>query len=68
MDAEMKSIERNETWKLTELPAGAKKIGVKWIYKTKFNEFGGVDKYKATLVARANLSNKEWTTVRFLLQ
>lgn len=44
MDAEMKAIERNQTQKLTELPAGAKKIGVKWIYKTKFNELGAVDR------------------------
>jgi hypothetical protein len=52
MDAEMQAIERNETWQLTELPVGAKKIGVKWIYKTKFNELGEVDKYKARLVAK----------------
>ena len=31
---------------------GAKKVGVKWIYKTKFNENGEVDKYKARLVAK----------------
>jgi hypothetical protein len=52
MDAKIQSIQRNETWSLTELPAGAKKIGVKWIYKTKLNEFGEVDKFKAWLVAK----------------
>lgn len=52
MNAEMQAIERNETWQLTELPIGAKKIRVKWIYKTKFNELGEVDKYKARLVAK----------------
>ena len=52
MDAKIQSIQRNETWSLTELPAGAKKIGVKWIYKTKLNEFGEVDKFKARLVAK----------------
>ncbi|XP_074347509.1 putative mitochondrial protein AtMg00820 [Apium graveolens] len=52
MDAEMKSIEKNSTWYLTELPAGAKKIGVKWVFKTKFNENGEVEKYKAHLVAK----------------
>ena len=35
-----------------ELREGGKKIGVKWIYKTKFNENGKVDKYKARLVAK----------------
>ena len=39
-------------WELTELPKGAKKVGVKWIYQTKFNENGEVDKYKARLVAK----------------
>ena len=33
-----------------ELPEGGKKVGVKWIYKMKFNENGEVDKYKARLV------------------
>nr|KYP62894.1 hypothetical protein KK1_017454 [Cajanus cajan] len=52
MDSEMDAIERNETWKLTELPASAKKIGVKWVYKTKLKENGEVDKHKARLVAK----------------
>jgi len=34
MDDAIKAIEKNETWVLTDLPAHAKKIGVKWIYKT----------------------------------
>jgi len=52
MDAEIKAIERNETWELTDLPKGARKIGVKWVFKTKYNEKGAVDKYKARLVAK----------------
>ncbi|PNX88851.1 copia-type polyprotein, partial [Trifolium pratense] len=38
MDQEIESIERNGTWELTDLPQGMKKIGVKWVYKTKYNE------------------------------
>lgn len=38
MDAEINSIEKNQTWQLVELPAGIKRIGVRWIYKTKLNE------------------------------
>jgi len=34
------------------LPVGAKKIEVKWIYKTKINELGEVDKHKARLVVK----------------
>lgn len=46
------NIERNQTWHLVELPTRAKKIGVKWIYKTKLNELGEVNKYKARLVVK----------------
>ena len=52
MDSEIKSIEKNDTSVLIDLPAGAKKIGVKWIYKTKLNEHGEVDKYKTHLIAK----------------
>ncbi|PRQ17740.1 putative RNA-directed DNA polymerase [Rosa chinensis] len=52
MDQEIEAIERNHTWELTTLPAGAKTIGVKWIFKTKLNENGEVDKCKARLVAK----------------
>ena len=52
MDAEISSIEKNQTWSLVTLPDGAKAIGVKWIYKTKFNELGEVDKFKARLVVK----------------
>ena len=52
MDAEMSSIEKNLTWTLVSLPDGAKAIRVKWIYKTKLNELGEVDKFKARLVVK----------------
>ena len=52
MNQEIEAIERNNTWELTDLPSGGKTIGVKWIFKTKLNENGEVDKYKARLVAK----------------
>jgi hypothetical protein len=52
MDAEIMSIEKNDTWELINLPKGEKTIGVKWVYKTKLNEKGEVEKYKARLVAK----------------
>ena len=52
MDSEIEAIERNNTWELIDMPSGGKVIGVKWIYKTKLNEKGEVDKYKARLVAK----------------
>jgi len=52
MDCDIKSIEKNQTWELSDLLAGAKTIGVKWIFKTNLNEKGEVNKYKARLVAK----------------
>ena len=51
MDSEIQSIEKNHTWELTHLPAGARAIGVKWLFKTKVNEKGETEKQKARLVA-----------------
>ncbi|KAL6225514.1 hypothetical protein ACLB2K_004364 [Fragaria x ananassa] len=53
MNLEMLAIERNGTWELTDLPKGAKKIGVKWVVKTKLNERAClVDKCKAHLIVQ----------------
>jgi len=52
MKQKIESTESNNTWELTDLPAGCKKIGVKWIYKTKLNEKGEIEKYKSRLVAK----------------
>ncbi|MCI04453.1 retrovirus-related pol polyprotein from transposon tnt 1-94, partial [Trifolium medium] len=52
MESEIHAIESNDTWQLTTLPQGAKAIGVKWIFKTKYNEKGKIEKYKARLVAK----------------
>ena len=52
MDEEIHAIEKNDTWELTTLPEGKKPIGVKWVYKTKYNPNGEVDRFKARLVAK----------------
>ncbi|XP_044505673.1 secreted RxLR effector protein 161-like [Mangifera indica] len=44
MDEEIEAIKKNDTWELTNLPIGVKKVGVKWVYKTKLNENGEVEK------------------------
>ena len=58
MKEEYDSIMKNETWELTELPKNKVPIGSKWLYKTKFNADGSIDKYKARLVAKG-YSQKE---------
>nr|GEV36023.1 ribonuclease H-like domain, reverse transcriptase, RNA-dependent DNA polymerase [Tanacetum cinerariifolium] len=52
MKAELDSIHRNNTWKLTTLPKGHKAIGLKWVFKTKKDAQGDIIKHKARLVAK----------------
>ncbi|GJS46051.1 ribonuclease H-like domain, reverse transcriptase, RNA-dependent DNA polymerase [Tanacetum coccineum] len=52
MKAELDSINRNNTWKLTTLPKGHKAIGLKWVFKTKRDANGNIIKHKARLVAK----------------
>jgi hypothetical protein len=37
---------------LFDFPSHKKSIGVKWVYKTKLNEKGKIEKHKARLVAK----------------
>lgn len=79
MKSEIQSIEKNHTWELVPLPPQAKKIGVKWVYKTKLNEQEKVEKCKARLVVKgyaqtAGVDYTEvfapvarWDTIRSLL-
>ncbi|KAI5348361.1 hypothetical protein L3X38_001248 [Prunus dulcis] len=52
MEAELEMIEKNNTWQLVERPFNKPVIGVKWVYKTKLNLDGTVQKNKARLVAK----------------
>ena len=52
MDEEINAIERNKTWDLVELPKGKEVIDVKWVYKTKSNVEGKIERHKARLVVK----------------
>ncbi|KAL4303544.1 hypothetical protein GQ457_10G024470 [Hibiscus cannabinus] len=52
MKSEISAIEKNGTWFLTNLPSGKHAIGVKWVYRTKFNPDGTIFKHKARLVVK----------------
>ena len=52
MKEEMNSMKSNEVWDLVELPNGAKSIGCKWVFKTKKDSLGNIERYKARLVAK----------------
>ena len=49
---EMKVIEENETWELVDPPPGCRPIGLKWVYKVKWDERGTIVKHKARLITR----------------
>ena len=49
---ELESMKKNDVWDLVELPNGAKPVGCKWVFKTKLDPNGNVERYKARLVAK----------------
>lgn len=48
----MKMIWKNKTWVLVDKPTDHNVIGVKWIYRTKMNPDGLVNKYKVRLAVK----------------
>ncbi|KAL4388039.1 hypothetical protein GQ457_09G022720 [Hibiscus cannabinus] len=52
MKDEMNSMKNNEVWDLVSLPGGVKAIGFKWVFKTKNDSKGNIERYKARLVAK----------------
>nr|GEV06816.1 hypothetical protein [Tanacetum cinerariifolium] len=53
MQEEINEFKRLEVWELVHRPDKATVITLKWIYKVKLDELGGILKNKARLVARA---------------
>ena len=52
MNEEYKSLQDNDVWDLVPLLKGVKPIGCKWIFKTKRDLKGDVERYKTCLVAK----------------
>ncbi|GKG33222.1 retrovirus-related pol polyprotein from transposon TNT 1-94, partial [Tanacetum coccineum] len=52
MQEEIHEFERLQVWELVSYPDKVMLIKLKWIYKVKTDEFGGVLKNKARLVAQ----------------
>ena len=52
MQKEMDSLKQNDVWELVALPEGRKPVGSKWVFKTKLNADGKIERYKARLVAQ----------------
>ena len=45
-------MDKNQVWELVDLPAGCKRVGCKWVFKTKRDSKGNIERYKARLVAK----------------
>ncbi|XP_052477222.1 uncharacterized mitochondrial protein AtMg00820-like [Gossypium raimondii] len=52
MEAEIDMIHKNDTWDLMVRPDQKKVIGVKWVFRAKFNSDGSLNKHKARLVVK----------------
>ncbi|KAG8480457.1 hypothetical protein CXB51_024633 [Gossypium anomalum] len=52
MEAEMEMIHKNDIWELVDRPVNKKIIGVKWVFRTKNNADGSLNKHKARLVVK----------------
>ena len=62
MKEEMLSMANNGVWDLVELPENFKPIGCKWVFKTKKDAKGKIERFKARLVAKGLITQR-----RFLL-
>ena len=52
MEEELKYMSSNQVWDLIEIPDGIKTVGCKWVYKTKCDSKGKIERFKARLVAK----------------
>ena len=48
----MKSLQDNDVWELVDLPKNRKPVGSKWVFKTKTDADGHIERYEARLVAQ----------------
>jgi hypothetical protein len=52
MEDEMRSMSTNRVWDLEKIPKEAKTVDCKWVYKTKCNSKGNIERFNARLVAK----------------
>ncbi|XP_049373473.1 uncharacterized mitochondrial protein AtMg00820-like [Solanum verrucosum] len=50
MKEELTMIEKNQIWKVVKRHDDRKVIGVKWIFRTKLNAYGSINKHKTRVV------------------
>jgi len=52
MKDEMDSMASNQVWDLIEFPNGVKSIGCRWVFKTKKDSQGNIERHKTRLIAK----------------
>lgn len=52
MEDELNTMKQRGVWELVEKPENAKVLGCKWVYTTKRDESGKIERFKARLVAQ----------------
>ena len=52
MNEKLKSMAHNGVWDLIELPNSCKPVGCKWVFKTKRDAKGNIERFKVRLVAK----------------
>ena len=45
-------MNHNEVWDLVEFPEGCKRVGCKWVFKTKCDSNSNIEHHKAILLAK----------------
>jgi len=55
MKQEYDTLQENKTWVLVPRPSNKKVLSNRWVFKTKINQNGEIEKYKARLVARGHV-------------
>ncbi|TQD89904.1 hypothetical protein C1H46_024535 [Malus baccata] len=58
MKEELESMYKNQFWLLVEPKSDKRPIGCKWVYKTKRDAHGQIERYKARLVAKGFTQRK----------
>ena len=58
MEDELRSMSTNKVCDLVEIPDGVKLVGCKWVYKTKRDSKGKVERFNARLVAKGFTQKK----------
>jgi len=52
MKYELKLMAQNDVWDLVEFAEGCKRVGCKWVFKTKRDSYGNIERHKTRLVVK----------------